>query len=249
MKALASDFDGTLFFGHEKDKFKKLDKEAIQRFQKLGFLFGLCTGRPLIGIKKALGQEISCDFYILTTGAVILDKNYQVIYKKVMKKQVMVDIFHDYHEKYDVFIQADYKVYFVSDHSTGEIEQTLIQSVDDIETEDIFGVSMNAKNEENARKLCADIQKKYGQDVDVYQNLEYLDIVAKGCSKGKAIQMLAEMKQIPFMCSIGDSYNDIPMLESADLSFTFHRSPEIVKQKANKVVDSIAEAIDLIIND
>lgn len=248
MKALASDFDGTLFFGNEKDKFKKTDREAIQRFQKKGCLFGLCTGRPLIGIKKVLDKVISCDFYILTTGAVILDKNYQVIYKRVMKKQVMFDIFNEYHQLYDIFIQANHKVYFVSDQSEGDIEQILIQSIEDIETDDIFGVSMNAKNEENARKLCKDIQAKYGHEVDVYQNLEYLDIVAKGCSKGKAIQMLSEIKDIQLMCGIGDSYNDIPMLENADLSFTFHRSPEIVRQKANVVVDSIAEAIEIIEN-
>ena len=45
---------------------------------------------------------------------------------------------------------------------------------------------------------------------------------------------------------IGDSYNDIPMLESADCSFTFRDSPQIVQEKATHIVSSISEAIEMI---
>ena len=65
MKALASDFDGTLFFENEISDFRKDDLIAIKRFQKEGHLFGICTGRPLNGIIPHVQDKIDFDFYIL----------------------------------------------------------------------------------------------------------------------------------------------------------------------------------------
>lgn len=44
MKVLASDYDGTLLFN---EQFKEGDLKKIKEFQKVGNLFGLCSGRPL----------------------------------------------------------------------------------------------------------------------------------------------------------------------------------------------------------
>ena len=44
---------------------------------------------------------------------------------------------------------------------------------------------------------------------------------------------------------IGDSYNDIPMLVDGEMSFTFHSSPQEVKEAADFLVDTIAEAIEI----
>ena len=52
MKALASDFDRTLFFYDESGSYYRLeDVQAIKHFQSLGNLFGVCTGRSYKGIE------------------------------------------------------------------------------------------------------------------------------------------------------------------------------------------------------
>ena len=79
---------------------------------------------------------------------------------------------------------------------------------------------------------------------EVLENKEYIDIVKKGCSKGIAINKVKEAFNIDIIAGIGDSYNDIPMLENADISFTFHSSPDVIKDKATYIVDSICEAIE-----
>lgn len=49
MKALASDFDRTLFFYDERGSYYRLeDVQAIKHFQSLGNLFGVCTGPFII---------------------------------------------------------------------------------------------------------------------------------------------------------------------------------------------------------
>ena len=43
---------------------------------------------------------------------------------------------------------------------------------------------------------------------------------------------------------IGDSINDLPLLEASDVSYTFHYAPKVVQDKATKVVDTIVDALE-----
>ena len=46
--------------------------------------------------------------------------------------------------------------------------------------------------------------------------------------------------------AIGDAWNDVSMIEAADAGFTFDYAPEDVQGKADYVVGSIAEAIEIL---
>ena len=90
MKALASDFDRTLFFYDESGSYYRLeDVQAIKHFQSLGNLFGVCTGRSYKGIEDFNPHQIDYDFYILCSGAKILDDEAGKEYTK------MIDMFGD----------------------------------------------------------------------------------------------------------------------------------------------------------
>lgn len=239
MKALASDFDGTLFFGEH--EFKQSDIDAIETFQKAGNVFGLCTGRPLIGAIKITKQRIDYDFYIMSSGAVILDKDLHILYEKTMPRDIVKKISETYCKDYQVFIQANQIIYRMFDEKKIN-NQIKINSIDEIEGDHFYGVSLNGKTKENAAKLCKEINQIY-PEVMAYQNIEYIDIVSKGCSKGNGIKKLKELTDIDYIGGIGDSYNDIPMLECVDLAFTFEHSPDDVKKVADKIVDSVAAGI------
>ena len=81
MKALASDIDGTLVFNQQ---IKKQDKEAIEKYQK-EHLFGVCSGRPRCALFDL--EKLKLDFYILSSGAEILDKDLNIIQDFPMKKK------------------------------------------------------------------------------------------------------------------------------------------------------------------
>lgn len=241
MKALASDFDGTLYF---EDGIKDSDQQAIIDFQK-DHLFGLCTGRPLIGVQHYLKDCIQPDFYIVSSGACILDKECHVLYEQTISKDIMKAIYQQDHNKAEVSIQADFRIYTLVKDSKIPIAQTYVESVDCIGDEHIFGLSINAMSESQAKQWTQDLNETY-PDIMAFQNKEYIDIVKRGCSKGEAIKKLKELLHLDMVYGIGDSYNDIPMLESADCSFTFHESPQIVQEKATHIVSSISEAITMI---
>ena len=65
-----------------------------------------------------------------------------------------------------------------------------ISSLDDVQG-DIYGLSMNALSDENARNVCQDIERLF-PELTAHQNKEFIDITEKGCSKGLGIQKLKE---------------------------------------------------------
>ena len=54
---------------------------------------------------------------------------------------------------------------------------------------------------------------------------------------------MEKLGDIKKLYTIGDSYNDIPMLKMTENSFTFQSSPEAVKNRAGTVVSDFDECI------
>lgn len=72
----------------------------------------------------------------------------------------------------------------------------------------------------------------------------YVEMMNKQVSKGKALKTLSESLVIPrdHVMAIGDSYNDIDMIEYAGVGVAVANSPEKVKSSASLVVPSNDDA-------
>lgn len=86
-KVFASDFDGTLYFGHEKEKLSPKAVRRIREYQAAGHLFGLCSGRQVGGLTLPLAGYVEPDFYITSSGANILDRELKGIAKYGIDRQ------------------------------------------------------------------------------------------------------------------------------------------------------------------
>lgn len=247
MKALASDFDNTLFFLDIPEKLKKEDCQKIKDFQEKGYLFGLCTGRPLSGVKDIIKDHLDLDFYILTTGAVVLDHDFQIIEEHCLDFSLIKKVYETYRDRSEIVIQANHAVYafLVRDDST--IPQKGISDIEEVKDMNIQGISFILETNEQAKKLQQDIVSHF-PELDAFVNVNAIDAVAKGCSKGKGISIIKQYKNIDIMGGIGDSYNDLPMLDQSDISFTFHNSSQDIQQHASYIVDSIEEALTILEN-
>ncbi len=250
MKAIASDFDGTLYF---ENGFKEADLKSIQNFQKAGNYFGVCTGRPLKGIlyasKEAIQQnKIQFDFFIVSTGAIILDAHLHVIYEKTMPFIIADQIVETYKENYQVYAHVGLEdIYAIQQTGGFPIPQNVVNSLQEVKKDSILGISIEAKEEKIAQRIYQELQEKYGDTLSINLNASDIDIVNKGVSKGQACQIIKEKLGVQTLYGIGDNYNDIPMLLHTDASYTFTYSPESVQKQANKVVCSIEEMIQDII--
>ena len=245
MKAFASDFDGTLFFGNETKHFKDRDIKAIRDWQEQGNLFGLCTGRTLGCVVDDLEGIINVDFYILSTGSKILNKNQNIIFDKPMKETVAQNLY-DYFDDLKPSMQVENYLYSFKEKNPFPVEQIILNNFDDLPQGNIYQLTYFTPSVDRASRICFDISQKFGNEVDCFQNTTCVDITHKGCSKGSGLKIFKDEMKIDLMCCMGDSYNDISMLVNADLAFTFSHSPAIVQQNADYTVGSIAEAMRIL---
>lgn len=243
MKALASDYDGTLFF-REINNCKEEDIKAIQQLQKSGILFGICTGRPFEGIRNFLPKQLKPDFFIVSSGASILNKKYEVLYEKTLDAKVIKKLCDLYKETDYVSIQADQSVFaYKKRRPWSLISPKIIQELDELAGKKIYGFSYALSSEKQAEEFAKKINIMFLDTCEAFQNGNSVDVVAKGCSKGNAILKLKELLHVETCYGIGDSYNDIPLLQKADTSFTFMQSSKAIQEHADFIVDSVAEAI------
>lgn len=234
MKALASDLDGTLVFNRQVDK---RVKKSIRSFQQNN-LFGICTGRPVSRIDDI--KDIDCDFYIVSTGALILDRDKHVLDEHMIDDAEL--IFNDYYGKADIIVQTDDPIYFYTTLQMNEPDLKVIHSFDEVKDHKIYGISLVFKTEEEASNETKRINQLYR--VSGYQNKDSIDIVARGISKGTGIAFIRKYMHIDEIMGIGDSYNDIPLLEASDISYTFDYSPHDLQERVDHVVKTIQEVLD-----
>lgn len=257
MKILASDFDGTLYFPQD-GGLRPADIRAIEEFQALGNKFGLATGRPLKGVLGMLGDHVKPDFYILCSGALVLKGNLEPIYAQAMDareaglilklwqaqpRQGMAVVF----TQGEVFVPDD--LYNTDYVQKNPFFRKVFLPLSRLGDREVYGISLRCGSAGNASELLAQMEKVgLFTHTQGFQNCGSIDLVAAGCSKALGLERLKEYYGIsqPIAC-IGDSYNDLPMLQATPLSFTFNTSPREVREKAAFLVDSEAQAIDILL--
>ena len=248
MILLCSDYDGTLHFKNENDSgyFKPEDLKEIKIFQEKGNLFSLCTGRIIDTIQDDLIKNMNIDYAIASTGGAIFDENFKDFFHQKIDFDSLKSIYQNYHHLLSFYYHIEGHPYSVINNGDFYENRTEINSIDELENKDITGVSVYADTDEKAKAICAELNEKYPL-VNVFQNNSWLDIVDKNISKGISALKLKELTKADIMCGIGDSYNDIELLKAADISFCFDYSPIEVKNEADYIVDSVCEAIKIIL--
>lgn len=233
-KAFASDFDNTLYY---KGVFHQEDLLAIKEYQSKGHLFGICTGRSLNGVLVPSRDEIKYDFFIVSTGSLILNSKKEIIFsspididevKRISKRFSNYSI--AYNSGYD-FISLDDKYEIVK----------VIHSLDEL-PDDIYGISFPTESVDKATELVRFINTNF--HVSAFNNNRFIDITSFNSSKGNAIKILKKKLNFNHIAGMGDSYNDIPLLDAVDTSYTFISSPHEVKEHTNHVSTSLKEALE-----
>lgn len=242
MKALASDFDGTLYLHDAAESYREGDIAGIGQLQKQGCLFGLCTGRPLWGITAFLSKRLHPDFYIVSSGAMILDRNQRILFESCLLPETAKRLSMLTKDVESTAIQAGGNIYAYK-KARAFTDIPVIHDIEEIKGQQIHGLSFRMTDEAAAEQLCSSLEKRFPDTCAAFQNQNFVDVVPYGCSKGKALLKLKKLMNLDSCYGIGDSYNDIPMLQDADVSFTFHASPKKVKEAADHLVDSVGEAI------
>lgn len=245
-KLFASDFDGTLHFWNEPGPLiAQRDMEAIAAFRETGGLFGVCTGRALGALTMQTEGFIDFDFYITTSGAALFDRDYQPIWRKTLPREVVREMYEYYNARlapneFQIMVAADQ--YWALMPTRDDFDIPHADSFDQLE-EPFYGFSIETVTVEAATTYAIDFNQRYGHIAVAHQNLNSIDIVPAGCTKGTGLAMIAEHYGATLTGGMGDSFNDLPLIQAADVSYTFNSATPEVRNAADTLVDYAGEAI------
>lgn len=239
----ASDFDGTLLMhDRPKGRFVRGDREAIRAYQLQGGLFGICTGRPERGLMVQVPSDLRPDFIISASGATVLDGQLNVLENHTVPRDAMLELVRRWGGRaaHAPFVGAGGEYY-----STARLPFPGLRHVS--RYEDVPGaiqvVALGIGTVEGAKRVCEEILRDMGDVVTPNQNEGSVDVIAAGCTKGTGLLAAKRLFGARATAAVGDSYNDLPMIEAADLGFTFNRSVARVRERADVLVDTVAEAL------
>ena len=257
-KLVCIDVDGTLL--NSKHKITNRTKAILRQAHQQGIHIVISTGRMytdaqyfsnLIGVKSPV---------IASNGAFIKEKdNDQVIFKDVLGLELslqLLSLFQKHHVKPyfctpDKFYYGNvlFKLFYI-------VTKLLGKRSNSIDMGYVFSWQkwQEVIHKEQGNMVKCEIIYRDIASVDELrqelQNIEQLEIVnsskhnieitRKGVSKGKAVAMLAahyNLKREEIL-TIGDSENDVSMIEYAGLGIAMENALESVKQKADYITDS-----------
>lgn len=247
-KVFASDFDGTLYFYKADIKLPPESVEKIREYQAAGHLFGLCTGRQVGGLTPFITGFVEPDFFITSSGANIVDRRFRPILKRGVDRAVADEIVREMNARgyrLTLDVEGDICVFAPMDYPG---KYYVIRGVGDAPQGLIHQVSIHTESLDEAAAVSAEINRRWGEAVEAFQNVIEIDVAPRGCSKGRGVQFLRDWLRDSIgdftLYGIGDSVNDLPLIEASDVSYTFPYAPERLQQRATKVVDTIRDALD-----
>ncbi|VYU12482.1 Cof-type HAD-IIB family hydrolase [Clostridium tertium] len=269
MKYLASDLDGTLL--NEEHGISEENIKGIIEFKKAGNKFIISTGRSLASIYDLFSDypEIEYDYIVACNGAIVLDKDKNIIHSKSVRNDIAEDIFKEFIDNEDVCVHFESEgEHYLVDSNIPDLE-SVSQEMRDlynhfkyrVSKEELFNnvsereysiISLFSKNADKhvAEKAKNILLDKFGDSLEAFRNQFFVDIAPKDCTKGNGLKKILELNNVneDKLYAIGDSFNDISMFNLTENSFTFHYAEDGVKEIANNHVSSVEECIKKIMN-
>jgi len=249
-KMIVLDLDDTLL--NDDHIISQKNKDALMTAQELGVKLVLASGRPTNGM-LAIAKELQLDKY----GSFILSYNgskiihadtHEEIFNSTISKD-MVHRLYDLSKREGVSILT-YKNETILIEETNEyadieanitgLPLNLVEKFKDSVTEPVVKAMMLG-HPDNLVDVEQVLAKEVGSEVSVFRSKPFfLEFTALNVTKGTSLHQLTEKLGITReeVIAVGDSYNDITMLEFAGLGVAMGNAPDAIKEIANHVTET-----------
>lgn len=256
-KLLLLDIDGTL--RDERFGIPSLAKEAI-RLCKLNHCFVfICTGRSIGTISD---DVISLDVtgYIAGGGCYISLGN-EILYNtsfsqeninKVVNLLIENNVGFTIESQQKVFMNQKGKIILDNMNKSKKIHKNVY--IQFIQEKIVYENNIYQYNNQPIHKICLwsnqtvfkKLQHILAEEMEIaqeetYENINYYEIVQKGCNKGDAIKKLQNVlgvKKEEIIC-FGDGQNDIEMFKASNVGVAMKRSHIKLKKFASSICEDI----------
>lgn len=243
------DIDGTLLC-EKTYRVPQSTKNAIKKAQENGHLVFVNTGRPILEIDTCI-EELNFDGYVCGCGTYV-ELNSKELFHKSLGTELSKEIAMKLKEyKIDAILEGRNGVYYDYDKNINSKEVQRIkerhikegfykgQTFDDIDID--FDKLVIWNNENSNFEAFFD---KYKNSFDfIHRGKDFYEIVPLECSKATGIKFISDYLDIPHenTYAIGDSTNDLTMLEYVENSIAMGNSNPILFDLVSFVTKDIEE--------
>jgi len=259
IKYLFSDLDGTLYIN---DDISSEDADAVDDFVAAGGIFSLATGRTDLEIMNFVEQEQfpPVRFRVSNNGALVVADDEELVktpFSRASKRFLAEYLGAHFVELHTVEVSTEDWIYFVSESddwvlsykgTSFEVNPDVLSLFDD-ENFNILKLFIEG-TEDFIADLVHVIEQNSSVDLDIFNDVNALNLAAKGTNKGAGIQAIMDKYDIApeEIAVIGDGANDIDMFHITPNSFSFYHAKEFVQAEATYTVESVADAIGIIMD-
>lgn len=271
IKLIALDLDGTLF--DNQSKITPASLAEIRRVTALGVAVVISTGRPYCRVPFEQIRDSGIRYAITTNGSGVYDiAEDRCLFDGAMEPEIVLPVLHrlltwDVHMNVFIDGRAYLPAPCMAPGQKLPLPESIMKNIlnERILVEDIEGficekncsvqkITLNFYPDEKGILTDREAVKEYLTSHPLvtcvsggYNNLEF---TKAGIDKGVGLQKLAEWLGIPMECTlaIGDTENDLAILEAAHIGIAMGNAEETVKLVADDITlsntaDGVAAAL------
>ncbi|TYR80834.1 HAD family phosphatase [Priestia megaterium] len=249
-KMIVLDLDDTLL--RDDHTISPRTKKALMDAQEAGVKVVLASGRPTYGMTR-IAQELRLEdygsFILSFNGAKIINcKTKEELFSSTLPPETVHRLDQiSRHEEVLIHTYVGDKIVTEVNNEFTDIESELtglpIEIVPNFVkavTEPVVKVLMLA-HEEKLVHVEKKLQQQLAGELSVMRSKPYfLEFTEVGVTKGTSLNFLIQQLGITRdeVIAMGDSYNDLAMIEFAGLGVAMGNAPDDIKEKANYITDT-----------
>lgn len=262
-KLIFIDIDGTLF-DHAKDAIPESAKNAILSAKSKGHKIFLSTGRPYADIDQEI-LNFPLDGMIVSCGAVVYVDNKPIYCKTYPQKELISLIQFMLDNNIGFSLDGIHKNYLTEEafnclssfmfknNEDSELSRAMMAKnncfpFEDMKEEDlkeVVKISIFTKNKESCEKLFQKIPESLVGFMYKNNHLHLYngEISIKGITKATGLKQITNYLNIPIedTIAIGDSLNDLDILQEAGLSICMGNGADECKKTADFVTKDVSD--------
>lgn len=262
-KLIFIDIDGTLF-DHAKDALPESAKNAILSAKSKGHKIFLSTGRPYADIDQEI-LNFPLDGMIVSCGAVVYVDNKPIYCKTYPQKELISLIQFMLDNNIGFSLDGIHKNYLTEEafnclsslmfknNEDSELSRAMMAKnncfpFEDMKEEDlkeVVKISIFTKNKESCEKLFQKIPESLVGFMYKNNHLHLYngEISIKGITKATGLKQITNYLNIPIedTIAIGDSLNDLDILQEAGLSICMGNGADECKKTADFVTKDVSD--------